>query len=169
MSNQQEDSHDIYLRAPTSARPNPPLRLHANVAGKLIVINRDLDPKLADKIRSLKQTAEEHRSDGRTVLIDPPKALPPAPKKRKESSNMFRKPLKPTSTATKSIPSEASTSPAPISKEMRRRILHLVAIDAPTTDRVLSAVARNSPPHIHQGILACLRRVSCLLEVRDPC
>ncbi|KAF5370083.1 hypothetical protein D9758_001085 [Tetrapyrgos nigripes] len=157
----EEICHDLYLRMATAAKPNVPLKLYANVTGKLTVPERELDKSLQDRIRKSTADAASQRSAAKTKFIDSPADLPAAStgKKKKEAS-MFRKPVNPKipdpSKASRPLPLPSSLPPRPqpslsstsqssqrpsSDPHLRNRLVHFLAVGERTSDETIKAVA----------------------------
>ncbi|KAF8200872.1 hypothetical protein BJ912DRAFT_586242 [Pholiota molesta] len=166
--------HELYLRASSATKKTAPLKLYANVVGKLAV-ERELANDLRDKIRESTQDAAAQRNNRTTVLLEAPLDLPTNNKKRKDppaSSSMFRKPLRPADKL-KVVPAPANASSTPLNKPavssastqrdlpvpLRRRMIQCLAVSDRTEDHITKLVAGAEPT-------AALRRdVQDLLEV----
>jgi RNA polymerase II elongation factor ELL len=155
--------HELYLRAASATKKNAPLKLHANVVGKLTVEQREIGDELRDKIRESTQDAAAQKSSRATVFMDTPPDTQTASKKRKEPpSSMFRKPLrpsdkvKPTPVAPSSTPPgnkpTLSTQPSVSQPHqggvpLRKRLVHCLARGEKPEDelfKLLGASDRNS-------------------------
>lgn len=150
--------HELYLRASSATKKTAPLKLYANVVGKLAV-ERELANDLRDKIRESTQDAAAQRNNRTTVLLEAPLDLPPNNKKRKDppgSSSMFRKPLRPADKL-KVVP--APSNPAPLNKPavpsasaqrdlpvpLRKRMIQCLAVSDRTEDHITKLVAGADP------------------------
>lgn len=88
--------HELYLRASSITKKTAPLKLYANVVGKLTVV-RELRDDVCDKLRESTQDAVNQRMTRTTQMIDAPPPMQPNSKKRREPappSTMFRKPIR---------------------------------------------------------------------------
>lgn len=63
--------HELYLRTSSAAKPNMPLKLNALITGKFMV-ERELDPKLQNKIRGRVIEAEKQRTERKTIILENP-------------------------------------------------------------------------------------------------
>lgn len=166
--------HEIYLRAASAKKKNAPLKLHANVVGKLTVEQREISNELRDKIRESTQDAVAQKSSRATVVINTPPDSRTISKKRKEpSSSMFRRPICP-SVKVKTIPVAPSSTPpsgksslltAPLTYQdgvpLRKRLVHCLAKGEKSEEelfKLLGASDRNSS--LRPEIIDLLERVS---------
>ncbi|THV08594.1 hypothetical protein K435DRAFT_788017 [Dendrothele bispora CBS 962.96] len=175
----EEICHDLYLRSATANRPNVPLKLYANVTGKLTVSERMLDKDLEDRIRKRTADAASQRSVARTKFIDSPAELsaPSGGKKKKEPS-MFRKPINSKAPEPSKIsrPGQSNTLPPrpqpalPSSSQssqrsssngsLRSRLIHYLAGGERTSDETTRAVAPDCGPELKMEILQLLEQVA---------
>ena len=94
---QETTVHELYLRASSITKKTAPLKLYANVVGKLTV-ERELHDDVYDRLRESTQDAVNQRMTRTTQFIDMPPDIRPNSKKRKEpppASTIFRKPIRP--------------------------------------------------------------------------
>ncbi|KAG7098881.1 hypothetical protein E1B28_000781 [Marasmius oreades] len=155
----EEISHEIYIRAATANKLNAPLRCHANVVGKLSLTDRELDPGTEARIKMATKDAREQRDAPKTKYIDTPSDLPQhanSKTRKKDSTSMWRKPVKPSDQPRLSafvnpstIASHTRTSHLLSSSQMsaeivalRKQIIHYLARSdfEPSVDDVLRAV-----------------------------
>ncbi|KAK0485712.1 hypothetical protein IW261DRAFT_1451638 [Armillaria novae-zelandiae] len=157
--------HELYLRTPSAQKPNAPLRLHANITGKL-----------TSTLEAAKQK-EVHK----TKFIDtPPDLAPPTKQKKKQqaTSTMFRKPLRPSDQLARPNPAPApaaSTSSAPTPRprspttnparaaalsSLRQRLIRYLAKGDHKTDDAVKAVAPNCDATHRQEILEILQEIA---------
>src|SRR6266540_1773977 len=130
---QENALNEVYLRAASVTKKNAPLKLFANVVGKLTIEQREINNDLRDKIRESTQDAVAHKNSRATVFMDNPPETQTVTKKRKEVS-MFHKPLRP---ADKPKPVPPAPTPTPPSKPttssqshgvpVRKRFVHCLA------------------------------------------
>jgi len=173
--------HELYLRAASATKKNAPLKLHANVVGKLTVEQREIGDELRDKIRESTQDAAAQKSSRATVFIDTPPDTQTVSKKRKEPpGSMFRKPLRPpdkvksTAVASSSTPPgnkpTVSTQPSVSQPHqggvpLRKRLVHCLARGEKPADelfKLLGASDRNSS--LLPEIVDLLDQVSLSIE-----
>jgi len=145
----------LYLRSAIANKPNVPLKLYANVTGKLTVSQKELDKDLEDRIRKRTVDVNNERSTPKTRIIDSPAnlAAPSGGKKKKEPS-MFRKKV-PEVTKPPNLPSNSTLPSRPISTvpsssqssqrssdiPLRNRLIHYIAGGERTSDEAIKAVA----------------------------
>ncbi|KAK0504853.1 hypothetical protein EDD18DRAFT_1343630 [Armillaria luteobubalina] len=171
--------HELYLRTPSAQKPNAPLRLHANITGKLTVEN-NLD-KVSERIAQSRQEADKQKEVHKTKFIDPPPDLAPPTKQKKKqqaASSMFRKPLRPSDQLARPNPAPApaastSSAPTPRTKSpttnparaaalssLRQRLIRYLAKGDRKTDDAVKAVAPNCDATHRQEILEILQEIA---------
>jgi len=171
--------HELYLRSASATKKNAPLKLLANVVGKLTVEQREIGDELRDKIRESTQDAAAQKSSRATVFMDTPPDTQTVSKKRKEPpSSMFRKPLRPTDKVkpTPAAPTPPGNKPTVSTQPsvsqphqggvpLRKRLVHCLARGEKTEDelfKLLGASDRNSS--LLPEIVDLLDQVSYLLK-----
>ncbi len=175
--------HELYLRTPSAQKPNAPLRLHANITGKLTV-EPTLDKDLSEQIAQSTLVAAKQKEVHKTKFIDtPPDLAPPTKQKKKQqaTSSMFRKPLRPSDQLARPNPAPApaaSTSSAPTPRprspttnparaaalsSLRQRLIRYLAKGNRKTDETVKAVAPNCDAIHRQEILEILQEVHHLI------
>ena len=176
MRSQQESSpHEIYLRTSTAAKPNVPLKLYANVIGKLIV-EHQLGKKITDGVRQRTIEAKKAHSERQAILLDQP--LIPAsgskPPKRKTpgSGTVVKKSTAPTDQLRASSSSTAparKVSPLPHNPpssrnaDVRRRLVHCLATQARLADEAIRMVGgANISVPAREDLLRLLEDVSSI-------
>ncbi|PBK73847.1 hypothetical protein ARMSODRAFT_952914 [Armillaria solidipes] len=172
--------HELYLRTPSAQKPNAPLRLHANITGKLTV-EPTLDKDLSEQIAQSTLVAAKQKEVHKTKFIDtPPDLAPPTKQKKKQqaTSSMFRKPLRPSDQLARPNPAPApaaSTSSAPTPRprspttnparaaalsSLRQRLIRYLAKGDRKTDDAVKAVAPNCDATHRQEILEILQEIA---------
>ncbi|KZT66349.1 hypothetical protein DAEQUDRAFT_813588 [Daedalea quercina L-15889] len=86
-----DNSHELYLRQTTAAKPNAPLKLYGHVSGKLMV-NPELGKAVEDRVRDRTRIAEAQRTERKVIPLEGPLDLGKPTKRKKEPTSMFRKP-----------------------------------------------------------------------------
>lgn len=175
MKRQQEDiRHELYLRVNTAGKGNAPLKLCANITGKLEV-DRKLGQDIADKIRKSTTEAAEQQATRRTILIDTPAdlAVPSRKKKDHGAATIFRKPIaRQSEPVSRQAPSTSSLplrpeSPAPVKDgvmSLRTRLIQYAAIAERTSDEAVKALGGANPDaNARQEILTYMGQVAYLL------
>ncbi|KII92182.1 hypothetical protein PLICRDRAFT_172308 [Plicaturopsis crispa FD-325 SS-3] len=177
----EESPHDLYVRAPTAAKPMAPLKLHANVIGKF-TIERDLDEAdIGGKLRESAREAEKQRSERKTIMLEQPPVLPATNKKRKAPAAANPIVKKPTqsdrlrnasaSSTPARVGSPQTSAPAPTSDQpdpardrmLRFLVTNEIATNAVTADEVVRAIGGGSCD------AAMRRRLTELLEqIAEP-
>lgn len=180
--------HELYSRATSTAKPNGPLKLRANVLGRFTVERSSMPQAVQDRVRDRTRDAEKQASERKTLRIENPADLAPAPapapangvKKRKPEPTIFRKPVAQASAATGSgsrnlsatqasarVPSPRVASPlAPVAdteatNSLRKRLIHFVALHQPNADEVLDRVGgKNCSESLKRQLLDLLDEVS---------
>lgn len=167
----ESSPHEIYLRTSSAAKPNAPLKLYANVKGKFIV-NRQLVAKVTDKVRQQTMEAKKQHSERHTIMLD----TPPIP--ATSSKNLKRKVPGSGTVVKKSaqghtlgIPSASTTvlrkiSPTPTASskansDVRRRLVHFLAVEPRETDLAVARVCGNHcDANARANLLSILEDVS---------
>ncbi|KAG1870238.1 hypothetical protein DFJ58DRAFT_765245 [Suillus subalutaceus] len=147
--------HEIYLRTSSAAKPNAPLKLYANVMGKFIV-DRQLGEKVTDKVRQQTIEAKKQHSERQTIMLDAPLMSAAGTKnlKRKApgSGTVVRKSAQRDTlrTPAASTPVTRKISPIPqaasskANADIRRRLIHFLAVEPRETDLAVSRVCGNN-------------------------
>lgn len=151
----ESSPHEIYLRTSSAAKPNAPLKLYANVMGKFIV-DRQLGEKVTDKVRQQTIEAKKQHSERQTIMLDAPLMSAAGAKnlKRKTpgSGTVVKKsaPRDTLRTPAASTPVARKISPIPqtasskANADVRRRLIHFLAVEARETDLAVARVCGNS-------------------------
>lgn len=166
----EKDNHELFIRTTTTMRPNAPLRLSANILGKLFV-----EPKLSAKTSShLRNVAAAEKKDKKkTILLETPPDLSPAPKGSRKpytvvtkvvAKNYVNSPLSRSNVpSTSGVPSTAGI-PAETVAEYRLRLVHYLALGPATLDEIVKNIGGlEVDPVTRQKILELLNEV-CLLS-----
>jgi RNA polymerase II elongation factor ELL len=165
MRTQKENSsHELYLRVSSASKPTVPLKNYANVTAKFVV-ERELDEKVTDKVRTQTIEAEKQRTERKAIMLDAPPTLGPtattAKKRKAQPVSMFRKPPP---NAASSVSGTASTSagrsPAKDDGLRKRVIDYLACKRALVGEVVVSIVGENCSPTQRQEIIALMHEVS---------
>ncbi|KAG7446363.1 uncharacterized protein BT62DRAFT_931812 [Guyanagaster necrorhizus] len=172
--------HELYLRTPSALKPNVPLRLHANITGKLTV-EPTLDKDLSEQIQQRTLDAAKQKEVHKTKFIDPPPDLAPPTKQKKKqqaASSMFRRPLRPSDQTARPNPtpaSAASTSSAPpprprsppdnparavAQSSLRIRLIRYLAKGDRKADDAVKAVAPSCDATHRREILDVLQEIA---------
>jgi len=164
---QENSLNEVYLRAASATKKNAPLKLYANVVGKLTIEQREIGNDLRDKIRESTQGAVAHKNSRATVFMDNPPETQTITKKRKEVS-MFHKPLRPSDKPKPVPPAPTSTPPSkpttPIQSHgvpVRTRLVHCLARGDKQEEelfKLLGASDRSS--YLHTEVVKLLDQVS---------
>lgn len=172
--------HELYLRTSSASKKNAPLKLYANLSGKLTAEMKEIGDELRDKIRESTQGAAAQKSSRATVFMPTPDPQPSS-KKRKEhsSSNMFHKPLKsvpkvvkapiPSSTpppTQKNLTSPATMAPQSSGVPFRRRFIQCLARGEKQEDdlfKLLRITDRNS--NLRSEMLNLLDEVNAIVYI----
>lgn len=147
--------HEIYLRTSSAAKPNAPLKLYANVMGKFIV-DRQLGEKVTDKVRQQTIEAKKQHSERQTIMLDAPLMSAAGTKnlkrkapgsgtvvKKSAQRDTLRTPAASTPVARKISPiPQAASSKA--NADIRRRLIHFLAVENRETDLAVSRVCGNN-------------------------
>ncbi|KAK0195326.1 hypothetical protein F5146DRAFT_1025045 [Armillaria mellea] len=159
--------HELYLRTPSSQKPNAPLRLHANITGKLTV-EPTLDKDLSEQIAQSTLEAAKQKEVHKTKFIDtPPDLAPPTKQKKKQqaTSSMFRKPLRPSDQLARPNPAPApaastSSAPTPRPRSPTTNPARAACPGDRKTDDAVKAVAPNCDATHRQEILDILQEIA---------
>lgn len=162
--------HELFLRASSASKKSAPLKLHANVIGKLTV-ERELVDEVRDKVRESTQDAAAQRNTRTTMFIETPPDIPNARKRKEPPSNMFHKPNRPsgalkvtpmtlTSSSSSSINKSAvsTQSQKEISNPARKRIIQHLSLNGEATEAKLfqmlgSSDSTSTAPRAFQDLL----------------
>jgi hypothetical protein len=159
----ESSPHEIYLRTSSAAKPNAPLKLYANVKGKFIV-DRQLGAKVTDKVRQQTMEAKKQHSERQTIMLDTPpipatgtknlkRKLPGSGTvvKKSAQSHALRVPSASTAVSRKVSPrpnasnaSSASNTSSKANVEIRRRLVHFLALEPRETDLAVARVCGNN-------------------------
>jgi len=175
MRSQKESSpHEIYLRMSTAAKPNVPLKLYANVIGKLMV-ERELGAKITDGVRQRTIEAKKAHSERQAILLDQPPIPAPGskPTKRKTpgSGTVVKKSVTPMDqlrASSSSIAPPRKVSPLPqnppssrANVDVRRRLVHCLAMQQRLADDAIRMVGgANISAPAREDLLRLLEDVS---------
>jgi RNA polymerase II elongation factor ELL len=149
----ESSPHEIYLRTSSAAKPNAPLKLYANVMGKFIV-DRQLGEKVTDKVRQQTIEAKKQHSERQTIMLDAPLISAAGTKKRKAPGSgtvvkksaqrdTLRTPAASTPVTRKISPIPQTTS-SKANADIRRRLIHFLAVENRETDLAVSRVCGNN-------------------------
>lgn len=147
----ESSPHEIYLRTSSAAKPNAPLKLYANVMGKFIV-DRQLGEKVTDKVRQQTIEAKKQHSERQTIMLDAP-LIPAAGTKslkrktpgsgtvvkKSTQRDTLRTPAASTPVARKISPMPQTAS-SKANADVRRRLIHFLAVENRETDLTVSRV-----------------------------
>lgn len=151
----ESSPHEIYLRTSSAAKPNAPLKLYANVMGKFIV-DRQLGEKVTDKVRQQTIEAKKQHSERQTIMLDAPLISAAGAKNLKRKTpgsgtvvkkgaqrDTLRTPAASTNVARKisPIPQTASSK---ANADVRRRLIHFLAVETRETDLTVARVCGNN-------------------------
>ncbi|KAG1777776.1 hypothetical protein EV702DRAFT_222969 [Suillus placidus] len=151
----ESSPHEIYLRTSSATKPNAPLKLYANVMGKFIV-DRQLGEKVTDKVRQQTIEAKKQHSERQTIMLDAPLVSAAGTKnlKRKTpgSGTVVKKsaPRDTLRTPAASAPVARKISPIPqtasskANADVRRRLIHFLAVENRETDLTVTRVCGNN-------------------------
>lgn len=139
----ESSPHELYLRASSAARPNVPLRLNAIITGKFLV-ERELDPKVQDKVRDRTIQAEKQRTERATIILENGLPPPKPPKALKKAKNITRR-IPPVSSTPVPVRPPKKLSPLPQSltdrdATVRTRVVHCLALKHRNTFEVARLV-----------------------------
>lgn len=147
----ESSPHEIYLRTSSAAKPNAPLKLYANVMGKFIV-DRQLGEKVTDKVRQQTIEAKKQHSERQTIMLDVPLISAAGTKslkrktpgsgtvvKKSAQRDTLRTPAASTPVARKISPMPQTAS-SKANADIRRRLIHFLAVEARETDLTVSRV-----------------------------
>ncbi|KAG6335958.1 hypothetical protein ID866_3134 [Astraeus odoratus] len=171
---QESTPHEIYLRTSSAAKPNAPLKLYANVIGKFIV-ERQLDAKVTDGVRQRAMEVKKAHSERHAILLDQPPVQTTGSKSSKRkapgSGTVIKKsatPLDTLRTPSSSTMPSRKVSPLPVippssraNADVRRRLVHCLAIHPRYTDEVIKMVGGPSvATQAREDLLALLDDVA---------
>lgn len=151
----ESSPHEIYLRTSSAAKPNAPLKLYANVMGKFIV-DRQLGEKVTDKVRQQTIEAKKQHSERQTIMLDAPLISAASTKNLKRKTPGSGTVVKKTAqrdtlrTPAASTPVTRKISPIPqtasskANADIRRRLIHFLAVENRETDLTVARVCGNS-------------------------
>ena len=152
--------HELYLRSTPLNKPNAPLKLYANITGK-ITVERELDQKIEDKVSQSTADAAKAKNSRRIVVIDEPPPKKPAAasaattKKKKAGTSVSVTRRAPQIIQAKNEGSSRLASPAPnhgkalsplrppaatTNINLRQRVIRCVAASPRTQDEVVNLV-----------------------------
>ncbi|EAU91296.2 hypothetical protein CC1G_11554 [Coprinopsis cinerea okayama7 len=170
--------HEIYLRTTTTTKKSTPFKLHANVIGKFTV-QPEADA-IGEKVRERKNEVENERANRTTIRLDgplPTTSTQPSKTKKKSlakdavaNSTMFRKPTAPSSASTSTTSSTSNTPkatepPPKPDADLRRRVIHYLALQDRTENEVVKATGGASCPE--RTRLTILQALSDVGEVSN--
>jgi RNA polymerase II elongation factor ELL len=170
MRPQKESSpHELYLRAASAAKPMAPLKLYANVIGKFMV-ERQLGDKVTDKVRQQTMVAKAQHLERQAILLDQPPIPVPSAKNAKRkvpgSGTVLKKtPASdqlrlPSSSSRKVSPLPQNTPSSKANADVRRRLVHCLAITPRLADDVVRMVGgANTSASVREDLLALLEDV----------
>ncbi|KAG2154367.1 uncharacterized protein EDB93DRAFT_1081312 [Suillus bovinus] len=150
----ESSPHEIYLRTSSAAKPNAPLKLYANVMGKFIV-DRQLGDKVTDKVRQQTIEAKKQHSERQTIMLDAPLVSAAGTKnlKRKTpgSGTVVKKGAQrdtlhtpAASTPARKISPMPQTASSKANADIRRRLIHFLAVENRETDLAVTRVCGNN-------------------------
>ncbi|KAJ3516709.1 hypothetical protein NMY22_g14141 [Coprinellus aureogranulatus] len=87
---EEPSPHDLYLRASSATKKNPPFKLHANIIGRFTV-QRELVPSVGERVRESTSEAMAQRANRTTVRIEDPKALITETQRQKQAARQSQK------------------------------------------------------------------------------
>lgn len=161
--------HEIYLRTSSAAKPNAPLKLYANVKGKFIV-DRQLGAKVTDKVRQQTMEAKKQHSERQTIMLDAPPIPSAGTKnlkrkapgsgtvvKKNTQSHALRAP--PASTVVSRKVSPAPNISSKANADLRRRLVHFIAVEPRETDLIVARVGGNCDANARANLLSILEDV----------
>ncbi|KAI0786725.1 hypothetical protein C8Q75DRAFT_808247 [Abortiporus biennis] len=143
--------HELYLRLSQPNKPNPPLKLHANITSKFIV-ERQLDEKVQGKVRASTKEAELKRTQRGVLRMATPmtkemKTLPtnPAAKKSKSTKKGIVADTYRSVSNMASVQNVRAAAPKVASllerdPTIRSRMIRYIAVDSRTTDDVMRVI-----------------------------
>ena len=167
MRPQKESSpHELYLRAASAAKPMAPLKLYANIVGKFMV-ERQLGDKVTDKVRQQTMVAKAQHLERQAILLDQPPIPVPGAKnvKRKVpgSGTVIKKTTAsdqlrvPSSSSRKVSPLPQNTPSTKANADVRRRLVHCLAISPRLADDAVRMVGgANISASAREDLLALL-------------
>ncbi|KAH0828047.1 hypothetical protein J3R83DRAFT_3697 [Lanmaoa asiatica] len=174
MRPQKESSpHELYLRAASIAKPMAPLKLYANVIGKFMV-ERQLGDKVTDKVRQQTIVAKQQHMERKAILLDQPPIPVPGAKNGKRKmpgsgtvvkktpvSEQLRVGSSSTMASRKVSPLPQNTPSTKASADVRRRLVHYLAISPRLSDDAVRMVGgANISTPAREELLALLEHVS---------
>jgi hypothetical protein len=161
--------HQLFLRAPSQAKPNAPFKLHANVGAKITVQQGVANglTEITDKIRRTAQDAQEKKSGRSTIMLDGPlpKQTKPAGQKRKKESvatSAFRKPVRQSDVPPKPapVPVPAVQVSAPTTNSpYHTKVLYYLALGQRTRDQVVAHCANDAQPDSTKLVVSAMKEV----------
>ena len=158
---QESTPHELYLRSALASKVNAPLKLYADIAGKLFPVERELNGKAESKVQQSTADAKKTKAERRIVVLDNPPALASsAPKTKSSAPTKKRKPgvSAPIAATVKRVPirvknegSSAARGPSPphslpssqsspVPPAIRAQMIHLLAKGSRTKEDVLTQV-----------------------------
>ncbi|KAG2366314.1 hypothetical protein BDR07DRAFT_1607022 [Suillus spraguei] len=174
----ESSPHEIYLRTSSAAKPNAPLKLYANVMGKFIV-DRQLDEKVTDKVRQQTIEAKKQHSERQTIMLDAPLISASSTKNLKRKTpgsgtvvkkiaqrDTLRTPAASTP-VTRKISPIPQTASSKANADIRRRLIHFLAVENRETDLTVARVCGNScDATARANLLSILEEVAEQVQAR---
>ncbi|KAF7315367.1 hypothetical protein MIND_00051300 [Mycena indigotica] len=146
----ENSHHDLYLRAPSAAKPLAPLKLYANITGKFTV-ERDLNT-VQNEIRSATQNMEKSRSERATIILNaPPPDVTQASRKKKNGPP--KKPVPRSSVPTR-VPSPLP--PPSVTPLQRVALIKALASKERGNDELFNMFSSDASPAIPRKTLQTL-------------
>ena len=158
------------MRTTVPNRPNnAPLRLNANVMGKLTV-EQHLTQKMVQKVHNATAAAAKHKSDRKMIMLDEPPDTTPAPAPQKAatkkrtataakgstaaarnstptvtksyatSTPQSQSQSKPASSTSSHVPTRVVNLPKEVEERLRQRLIHDLALGAAPRSDILKRV-----------------------------
>lgn len=145
--------HELYLRSAPPNKPSTPLKLYANITGKILV-ERELDTRIEDRVReSTTQAAKAQKSKGIVRIAGPPGAIQsptassfPASKVKKPGSKVITRKVAPQTQAIKARNEGSPLARSPVTATSfddhpaRARMIKYLAVQPRTAAEAIKAV-----------------------------
>ncbi|KAI0630215.1 hypothetical protein C8Q77DRAFT_1136970 [Trametes polyzona] len=169
-ADQENGTHELYLRMASAQKPMAPLKMYGNVIGKFTV-ERQLGEKVEGTVRDRTLEAEKQRTERKAIYLDTPPDLgySGAKGKGKKDASAIRRTVVSTRPQSNIKTSQvASPLPGPSSHAngsasevppTRARLIHCLALK-PRTEDALVAMCAGKDPQIEKELRSILETVA---------
>lgn len=150
----EKENQELFIRTTMAARPNPPLKLNANVVGKFVV-EQFMSDKAAQRAHNTSHVASKPKMENKVQMIDGPTAVTPTVQKATGTAGPKKKAASKAPQHTPTIvknyassapqPTQAPSAPSvslpkDVEAHLRQRLVHDLALGAAPVPDVLKRV-----------------------------